>query len=179
MLDWRTDSRPPEWRDLPSRHLVVAVGVDDPVERAGLLGRGFGDALGSRIAFVELGTRLLRLQAGSAVIPRRLEAGPVTLDLFHRDGRVGRRWLGLHPREFKLLWRLAETPGVRVTSARLLSDVWRLEHLPETNSLAVHVSRLRAKLALARCEWLVETDRRGGYRLATALTGDVTSAQCA
>lgn len=50
--------------------------------------------------------------------------------------------------------------------AAMLADVWRLAHVPETNSLEVHVSRLRAKLAPARAGWLVETDPRGGYRLA-------------
>ncbi|WP_421992882.1 winged helix-turn-helix domain-containing protein [Qipengyuania sp.] len=168
VLDWRPDSRLPQWRELAGRAFVVAVGVDDPAERAGLLGQGFGDALGSRIAFVELGTRLLVLKGANGAMPRRLAAGPVTLDLFHRDGWVGGRWLGLHPREFKLLWRLAETPGTRVSSARLLREVWRLEHLPETNSLAVHVSRLRAKLAIAGCDWLVRTDPEGGYRLVTS-----------
>ena len=38
--------------------------------------------------------------------------------------------------------------------------------MPETNSLEVHVSRLRAKLAVSHLEELVETDPRGGYRLA-------------
>ncbi len=105
----------------------------------------------------------MRSAAGSDSLARR---GPVTLDLFHRDGRVAGRWLGLHPREFALLWRLAETPGVRVGRRQLLRDVWRLDHIPETNSLDVHVSRLRAKLHVARCAWLVETDPLGGYRLA-------------
>ena len=54
----------------------------------------------------------------------------------------------------------------RVTRARLLHDVWRLDFEPGTNSLEVHVSRLRAKLAAAGIVGLVETDPRGGYRLA-------------
>ena len=168
VLDWRPDSRLPHWRDLAGPACIVAIGVDDPAERAGLLARGFGDALGSRIAFVELGTRLLRLKGAEGAMPRRLAAGPVTLDLFHRDGKVEGRWLGLHPREFKLFWRLAETPGIPVSNGRLMREVWRLEHLPETNSLAVHVSRLRAKLAIARCDWLVRTHPEGGYCLATS-----------
>lgn len=179
VLDWRPECRLPQWRELAGRAFVVAIGVDDPVERAGLLGRGFGDALGSRIAFVELGARLLLLEGAIDAMPRRLAAGPVTLDLFHRDGCVGGRWLGLHPREFKLLWRLAETPGMPVSSARLLREVWRLEHRPETNSLAVHVSRLRAKLAIARCEWLVQTHPEGGYRLMTSSRTEEMRAHCA
>ncbi|QPD00497.1 winged helix-turn-helix transcriptional regulator [Qipengyuania soli] len=98
-------------------------------------------------------------------MPRRRKAGPVSLDIFYRDGYVDGSWLGLHPREFALLWRLAETPYTRVSRRQLLADVWRMDHLPETNSLEVHVSRLRAKLAISRCGWLVETHPKGGYQL--------------
>jgi DNA-binding response OmpR family regulator len=85
--------------------------------------------------------------------------------LLHRDARAGRAWLSLHPREFELLWRLAERPGERVSRARLLREVWRLEFEPGTNTVEVHVSRLRAKLAAAGITRLVETDPQGGYRL--------------
>ena len=87
-------------------------------------------------------------------------AGPLTLDLFHRDARAGERWLALHPREFALLWRLAEQPGEPVSLATLLREVWRLEFEPGTNSVEVHVSRLRAKLALAGMPRLIESCRQ-------------------
>jgi len=88
--------------------------------------------------------------------------------LFHRDARDGPSWLALHPREFGVLWRLADRPGTVVTRKELLRDVWRLSQEPETNSVEVHVSRLRAKLAAAGCGGLVETALEGGYRLAGA-----------
>ena len=44
--------------------------------------------------------------------------------------------------------------------------MWRLDFEPGTNSVEVHVSRLRAKLAAAGIAGLVETDPPGGYRLA-------------
>ncbi len=72
-----------------------------------------------------------------AMIPRFRAVGDVTLDLFHRDGRIADSWLGLHPREFGLLWRLAEQPGVRLTRRQLLAEVWRIHFEPETNSVAV------------------------------------------
>ena len=83
--------------------------------------------------------------------------------------RVGARWLNLHPREFGVLWRLADSPGEPVSRSQLLKDVWRLNHEPGTNSVEVHVSRLRTKLAAAGCTKLVETVPQGGYRL----TGEV------
>lgn len=165
LLDWREGCRPADWTSLRRPETVVAVGVDDPQSRASLLDAGFGDALGTQIALVELAARLVKLEAFARTMPRRRKAGPVTLDIFYRDGRVEGGWLGLHPREFALLWRLAETPYTRVSRRQLLVDVWRMEHMPETNSLEVHVSRLRAKLAISRCGWLVQTHPDGGYQL--------------
>lgn len=165
LLDWREDSLPVDWTTIRRPETVVAVGVDDPQARADLLEAGFGDALATQVALVELAARLVKLEAFARSMPRRRQAGPVTLDLFYRDGRVDGAWLGLHPREFALLWRLAETPYTPVSRRQLLADVWRMEHLPETNSLEVHVSRLRAKLAISRCGWLVATHPDGGYQL--------------
>ena len=99
------------------------------------------------------------------MIPRFRVAGDLTLDLFHRDGRVDDRWLAFHPREFELLWRLAEEPGRRMTRQELLRDVWRIEYEPETNSVAVHVARVRAKLEPHGLSSIVVTHPDGGYLL--------------
>lgn len=100
-----------------------------------------------------------------AMMPRFREAGDVTLDLFHRDGRVVDSWLGLHPREFALLWRLAQQPGERITRRQLLAEVWRIHFEPETNSVAVHVARVRAKLEPFGLARLIGTHPEGGYFL--------------
>lgn len=97
------------------------------------------------------------------MIPRFREAGEVTLDLFHRDGRVDDRWLNFHPREFELLWRVAEQRGGRVTKRELLADVWRIDYDPETNSVAVHVARIRSKLGTFGMADLLATHPDGGY----------------
>lgn len=107
---------------------------------------------------------------GSVVmIPRFRDAGDVTLDLFHRDGRIGDRWLGFHPREFALVWRLAERPGERMTRRQLLAEVWRIDFDPETNSVAVHVARVRGKLLPYGYARLIATHPEGGYFLDTTL----------
>lgn len=98
-------------------------------------------------------------------ISRFREAGDVTLDLLHRDGRVEDQWLTLYPREFELLWRLAQEPGKRLTRKQLLADVWRIEYEPETNSLAVHVARIRAKLQPFGLAHILATHPEGGYYL--------------
>ncbi len=99
------------------------------------------------------------------MIPRFREAGDVTLDLFHRDGRVDDRWLALHPREFALLWRLAEQPGERITRQQLLAEVWRIHFEPESNIVAVNVARVRGKLEPFGLARLIGTHPDGGYFL--------------
>lgn len=166
LFDGREGSRSSDWRALPQPALTIAVGVASGDERAAMLAAGLGEALPMEVALGELSVRMSRLALGAGALPRYRRIGPVTLDLLHRDASAAGRWLALHPREFALMWRLADRPGERVSRARLLSDVWRLAHIPETNSLEVHVSRLRAKLAVAEAAWLVETHPHGGYSLA-------------
>nr|WP_247713823.1 winged helix-turn-helix domain-containing protein [Qipengyuania sphaerica] len=163
LLDWRIGFRCSDWSDVGCKQSVIVVGVEEPEVRAQLIGEGFGDALSSQVALVELAARLLKLEGLQRQIPRQQHIGPVTLDLFHRDAQVDDKWVGLHPREFALLWRLAETPNRPVGRQELLRDVWRLNHEPETNSLEVHVSRLRAKLAISNVGWIVHTHESGGY----------------
>jgi two-component system OmpR family response regulator len=148
----------PAWR-------LIMLGVEQPAERARLLTAGCAEALPASVTARELEARTRRVNEMFAMLPRWRNVGPLVLDLFHRDARHGARWLHLHPREFGVLWRLADTPGQPVTRRQLLTDVWRLNHEPETNSVEVHVSRLRSKLAQAGCAELVQTVPEGGYRL--------------
>jgi len=59
-----------------------------------------------------------------ALLPRFIRLGHLQLDLFHRDARMDDKWARLHPREFEVLWRLAETPGKILSRRQLLADVW-------------------------------------------------------
>jgi two-component system, OmpR family, response regulator len=155
------ESDRPAWR-------LLLIGVDDPAERARLLTMGCAEAMSSAVGLHELEARARRIDEMFGMLPRWRTIGALTLDLFHRDARCKGRWLALHPREFGLLWRLADRPGESVTRRQLLRDVWRLPNEPETNSVEVHVSRLRAKLGAHGCSGVVLTDPRGGYRLSAA-----------
>ena len=148
----------PAWR-------LILLGVEEAAERARLLTLGCAEALPSCTSLKELTARAKRIDEMFGLLPRWRMIGPLTLDLFHRDARQGTKWLHLHPREFGVMWRLSDMPGECVTRRQLLQDVWRINHVPETNSVEVHVSRLRSKLAGVGCEKLLETVPEGGYRL--------------
>lgn len=148
------------------RGQVLLIGVDDPTERARLLRLGFGDAVHGQTDLAEVEARAWRITRLAGSLPRFRQIGTVRLDLLARDVFVGDRKAELHPGEFALLWRLADAPGVPLLKKELVTDVWYLSHVPETNSLAVHVSRLRTKLALMGFGNLVQTAPSGGYFLA-------------
>ncbi len=149
----------------PARKWMMMLEVSDSGERARMLRLGFGDALDFGTSLEELEYRVLRLTHFAQSLPRYRRFEVLQIDLLAREAFVAGRALGLHPREFALLWRLADSPGEAVSPRELLSDVWRLSFRPETNSLAVHVSRLRSKLRLAGIDGMVETLPDGSYRL--------------
>jgi two-component system, OmpR family, response regulator len=148
-----------------ARKWMMMLEVSDSGERARMLRLGFGDALDFGASLEELEYRVLRLTHFAQSLPRYRHHGKLQIDLLSREGFVAGRALGLHPREFALLWRLADCPGEAISPRELLSDVWRLAFRPETNSLAVHVSRLRTKLRLAGIDGVIETLPDGAYRL--------------
>ena len=163
----------PQWLTLSGanvaqRKWMMMIDVRESTDRARMLRLGFGDAVGLGPSLDELETRVLRLTQYAETLPRYRWHGPIQLDLLAREAFVAGRAVGLHPREFALLWRLADVPGETIGTAELLYDVWRLSFRPETNSLAVHLSRLRAKLRTAGVDGLVETLPGGCYRLGDA-----------
>ncbi|MFM5894673.1 MAG: winged helix-turn-helix domain-containing protein [Novosphingobium sp.] len=153
------------------RARTLLIGVDDSLERAEWLQQGFGDVLPARVSLGELEMRAARVRLAAHAEPRRRRHGALELDLLTREGTVKGKRLGLHPREFSLLWRLAQTPGRAVSPQDLLAEVWQMTFKPETNSLAVHVCRLRAKLAAAGLAGIVSTTPDGGYALVREATG--------
>jgi DNA-binding response OmpR family regulator len=93
----------------------------------------------------------------------RVERGPLALDRNERVAYLRERSLALTAREYSLLARLVEANGDTVTRAELLAAVWRRGGEPVSNLVEVNLSRLRDKLGPDAA--MIETVRRGGYRL--------------
>jgi len=171
MLVDAATARLSQWRALMQdvaqglRRRALVVGVGEGTTRARLLALGFGDVVDGGLLLGEIAARAWRVALAAEALPRWQSHGALRLDLLTREAFFDRQPLGLHPREFALLWRLMETPGRMVGKRDLLREVWNLSFVPETNSLAVHASRLRAKLALAGLGGWVRGGA-GGYSLA-------------
>lgn len=158
----------PAWLTVSERRRLMVVGADDPARLADLFAWGCGDALASDVDIGELAVRAHQVYRLAQYLPRLLAYGRLTLDLMLRDAKAGGSRLGLHPREFALPWRLIEAEGSPLSAAELIAHVWQLTFRPETNSLAVHISRLRRKLAQAGLGAALETVPGGSYRLRPA-----------
>jgi two-component system phosphate regulon response regulator PhoB len=73
--------------------------------------------------------------------------------------------LDLGPTEFRLLHFLMTHPERVHSRGQLLDKVWGDHVFVEERTVDVHIKRLRASLAPAECQNLIETVRGSGYRL--------------
>src|ERR1700737_3163072 len=116
-------------------------------------------ALEELIARVEAVIRRHRGKGGN-----RLVVGDVTVDLTEGQATRAGRSLGLTGIEFRILAALMRSRGQLVTYAQLGEAVWAAATGPGSNSLEVHVSRVRQKLAAGGGSKLIETVRGLGLR---------------
>jgi len=116
-------------------------------------------ALEELIARVEAVIRRHRGKGGA-----KLASADVVVDLSEglatRDGRK----LPLTGIEFRILAALMRNSGQLVTYAQLAEAVWAVTTGPESNSLEVHISRIRQKLEQEGGSRLIHTVRGLGYR---------------
>jgi two-component system OmpR family response regulator len=146
--------------EIPVIFVTVREALEDRVQGLSL---GADDYIVKPFEFEELVARL------HSVTRRRLRTQRIHVhDLIidfelrrvERDGRS----IDLSPREFEVLWCLAQASGRSVSQRELLHKLWGIDFDPESKVVEVHVFRLRKKLE-ARGTPLIETVRGEGYRL--------------
>ncbi|MBB4857580.1 DNA-binding winged helix-turn-helix (wHTH) protein [Novosphingobium chloroacetimidivorans] len=145
-----------------ARRRTLVSGVNAGVTRARLLAQGFGEAVSDEATLVEVDARARRLHDLAAWLPRQRTIGELELDLFAREAAYRGRKMGLHPLEFALLWRLSEVPSETVSKQILADEIWGASRGSSSNSMAVQLSRLRAKLGSLGLANLIVTVA-GGY----------------
>lgn len=94
-----------------------------------------------------------------------LRCADLRIDLFARTVHRGGQGIDLLPREYELLVHLARLQGRPAGRRQLLSAVWQRDFDPGTNVVAVHMSRLRAKVDRGFDRPLIHWRRGEGYRL--------------
>jgi DNA-binding response OmpR family regulator len=124
---------------------------------------------------VRLGELLARIRAhlrrgpaASSDGPPQIAVGELRVDVAARRVSVAGVEVSLRAKEFDLLARLAQEPGVAVSRETLMSEVWDEHWYGSTKTLDVHVAALRRKLATgvpAASAPRISTLRGHGYRL--------------
>lgn len=105
-----------------------------------------------------------------------LVQGDLTIDREGREVRLAGRPVHLTPKEFDLLWALAEQRGGVARSESLLLTVWGYDSRIRTRTLDVHIGRLRAKLEFDRRHpQRILTVPGVGYRLCTPRAAEVAA----
>lgn len=148
--------------------ILILSGVSDIATKIALLDYGANDYLTKPFAVGELKARLRALsrQAKPSLDTRiALEAYGVSLD--RRTGKVNRDGvpIELRPKEFDLLACLMEAPGAIISRNDLSYRVWDSLDLIWTNTVDVHINRLRGKLDKPFSSPLIHTVHGRGYKI--------------
>jgi DNA-binding response OmpR family regulator len=171
VLDWRMPEMSGlevlQWlrrRDLPVAVLMLTA-RDAPADRVTGLDEGADDYLVKPFEFAELLARMRALQRRPAVLQQpQLVLGDLHFDPVTRQVHVGDQQPQLTATELAILEMLMRRSPAVVARRSIAMHVWdNEEDALGSNTIDVHLARLRAKLADARVR--IETLRGVGYRI--------------
>ena len=136
----------------PSSVIVILTARDEEMDVVVGLEAGADDYLTKPVRLAELHARIrAHLRRGTPAAPTEptYVLGALEVDTLARRATVAGRPLPLRNREFDLLARLAAEPGVAISRATLMADVWGQDWFGQTKTLDVHMATLRRKLTEA------------------------------
>ncbi len=143
--------------------VLILTARDQLDDRVAGLDAGADDYLGKPFELEELAARMraiLRRSQGRA--EGRLRWNGLSLDPARMRGEIEGIEVSFSHREFTLLQALLERPGAILSKAWLEDRLYGWQEEVESNTVEVHIHKLRAKLGAK----FIETIRGAGYRLA-------------
>ncbi|MDT7728828.1 MAG: hypothetical protein QOI21_5404 [Actinomycetota bacterium] len=154
----------------PSAVLVILTARQDEMDVVVGLEAGADDYLTKPVRLAELHARVrAHLRRGSTDGgggAAAITIGLLQVDVAGRRVSVGGHEITLRTKEFDLLTRLAQEPGVAVSRSTLMNEVWDEHWYGSTKTLDVHIAALRRKLAESGdAAPQISTLRGHGYRL--------------
>lgn len=142
--------------------VIILTAMDQLTTRIDGLNAGADDYLVKPFDLDELIARVAAVARRYAGNPNPLVAiGPLSIDHARRTASVDGVRLDLTAREWAVLDKLAQHPGVVVSRAQLEDALFEFGAEVESNAVEVYVSRLRKKIGHS----LIHTSRGLGYRL--------------
>ncbi|CAH0190131.1 DNA-binding response regulator [Plantibacter flavus] len=153
----------------PTLAVILLTARDAVDDRVRGLDAGADDYMIKPFAFAELAARIRAVRRRDALtVQPRLDVGGLTLDLHRHRARVGDHDVPLSGTEFDVLRVLATDPGVVVSRAAMLREVWETFDNIDPNVVDQYISRLRRKLDLAEAGVRIVTSRGVGFSLVAA-----------
>ena len=144
---------------------IILTALDQISDRIEGLNAGADDYLVKPFDLAELSARIGSVARRYAGNPNPIVThGPLEIDLaarsIHKDGRP----VALTAREWALFEAFLSRPGQLLSKAQLEDKLYAFGAEIESNTIEVHISRLRKKLGAD----VIETERGLGYRLGRA-----------
>ncbi len=137
-------------RTMPIIVVSAKVGVDARVTALRLGADDFiPKPFDNKEVLARVEAQLRRVREFSFQQPSRLTAGPLIIDRDARTVTVDGTEVCLTAREFDILTLLAANPRKAFSRAQIYEAVWGEEFLGDDNTVNVHVSKIRGKLAKA------------------------------
>ena len=144
--------------------VIILTALDQISDRIEGLNAGADDYMVKPFDLAELSARVGAVARRYAGNPNPLiTLGDLEIDLAARSVRRSGRPVQLTAREWVLFEAFLQRPGQLLSKAQLEERLYSFESEIESNTIEVHVSRLRKKLGRER----IETVRGMGYRLGT------------
>lgn len=145
--------------------VIIMTALDQLSDRIEGLNAGADDYLVKPFDLSELSARIGAVSRRYAGNPNpRIERGELSIDIAARSLTRAGRPVTLTAREWVLLEAFLQKPGQLLSKATLEELLYSFEAEVESNTIEVHVSRLRKKLGAG----VIVTERGLGYRLGTA-----------
>ena len=145
--------------------VIVLTALDQVSDRIEGLNAGADDYLVKPFDLAELSARIGSVARRYLGNPNPIVThGALEIDLASRSIRKGGKPVRLTAREWALFEALLSRPGQLLSKAQLEEKLYAFDAEIESNTIDVHVSRLRKKLGHS----IIETERGLGYRLGTA-----------
>jgi DNA-binding response OmpR family regulator len=144
------------------RPLIIMTARDQITDRIAGLQAGADDYLVKPFDLDELTARLQAVARRTSGTPeQRLRFGSVELNLAEPSAKVDGIDMPLTAREWALVRRLVQRPGLVATRQQLEEALYAFGAEVESNAVEVHVSRIRKKLG----HGFIQTLRGLGYRV--------------
>ncbi len=142
--------------------VIILTALDQVSDRIEGLNAGADDYLVKPFDLAELTARIGSVARRYSGNPNPIVMhGPLAIDLSARTIRRDGRPVQLTAREWALFEALLTRPGQLLSKAQLEEKLYAFDAEVESNTIEVHVSRLRKKLGAA----VIQTERGLGYRL--------------